>query len=184
MKISISIIIWEKLISRQNKMHDDPCCSFQTLCIFTWKWALCIDEFEFGAFSSSCLFPVPHAPSCPAIYVNAQPWNQEVTSQAADNWAPELLGTIPSPHLPLLPSPSLSFFSPPPPPPPRASCFPPSVARRLHGSCLPRKTTDYIYAFVAGFELDWVSVAEGSTFSEYFPSKPPPSLAAKELRDE
>lgn len=117
-----------------------------------------------------------------AICVKAQPWNQEVTSQAADNWAPELLVTIPFPHHPLLSSPSHSFS--PPPSPPRASCFPPSVARRLQRSCLPRKITAYIYAFVAGFELDLVSVAEGSTFSEYFPSKPQPSLAAKELRDE
>lgn len=137
MEISISIIIWETLISRENKMHDDSCCCFQTLCRFNWKWALCTYEFEFGAFSSSCLFPVSLPPSAQVIYANTQsPTTQHTTSLKPRGLISALwqLEERAACHYSL------------PLPPLRASFFSPPVARRLHISCHSRKITDYIYA--------------------------------------
>lgn len=69
---------------------------------------------------------------------------------------------------------TLPFSSPAPS---QGVLFPTLCGREVEYLTSFQKITDYTYALafdMVGFELDLVPVAEGSTFSQYFPPKPQP----------
>ena len=115
MEISISIIIWETLISRENKMHDDSCCCFQTLYRLTWKWALC-GIWIWGIFFIMPVssFPAPFRPGYLCKYTIPHHTTHNTPEAKRPHFSPLTIGgesclsLFPSPA----PSQGIVFFTP------------------------------------------------------------------------
>lgn len=130
-KISITIVFWDSSISRQNKIQDESCCHFSIRACSHLKGStlyLWIRIWGFFFIMPNSGFPHPFLLRLLMQIQNPKPrGNISVPCQLG--WRAACNHSLPLP-------------------PPRAYCFSPFVARRLHFSCLSRKSLIIFMPFI------------------------------------